>query len=297
MLKTPLVSFIVTSYNYGKFVEQTLQSIKEQTYKHFEIIVVDDCSEDNSTEIIERFIQNNQNMRITLIKHGKNLGQFASMIDGLKIAQGVFVSFVDSDDILMPEYAAVHVKTHLETSVAFTSCQLLEIDENNEMHTAYSNSSPQNNDEIKTLSELASAENIRYKKVKRKCFGGWYWAPNSSAMHRKSALEIILNYQNAGEWRVCPDKFLFNLMHLIGGSINISMPLVAYRRHKNNAGGSDYVTGDKKYNNDETTKRNISNNIKIRPKTLKFLLDNRREFISKFGMRGYVKFVLKVLLF
>ena len=297
MLKTPLVSFVVTSYNYGKFLEQTLESIKNQTYKHFEIIVVDDCSEDNSAEIVERFIQNNQNMRITLIKHGKNLGQLASMIDGLKIAQGVFVSFVDSDDLLLPEYAAAHVKVHLETSAAFTSCSMLEIDENNELHTAYSISSPQDKDDIKSLAELSNTENVEYKKVKGKRFGGWYWSPNSTAMHRKSSLEIILNYKNADKWKVCPDKFIFNLMHLIGGSINISSPLVAYRRHKNNAGGTDYVTGDKKYNNDETTKRNISNNIKIRPETLRFLWSSRNEFINKFGKRGFIKFIIKVLLF
>ena len=47
MLKLPLVSFIVTSYNYEKYILKTLESIKNQTYKNFEINVVDDCSSDN----------------------------------------------------------------------------------------------------------------------------------------------------------------------------------------------------------------------------------------------------------
>ena len=61
-----LVSFIVTSYNYSKYVLQTIQSIKNQTIYDFEIIVVDDCSRDNSMELLE------QENGIKLIHHNKN---------------------------------------------------------------------------------------------------------------------------------------------------------------------------------------------------------------------------------
>lgn len=64
-----------------------------------------------------------------MLKQEENQGQLASMLRGLKEAKGQFVSFVDSDDILMPEYAQKHIKTHLETSVAFTSCRIIEIGE------------------------------------------------------------------------------------------------------------------------------------------------------------------------
>ena len=74
MLKLPLVSFIVTSYNYEKFIEKTLESIVSQTYENIEIIVVDDASTDDSVARIEHFIQCNQNKRITLIKHQENQG-------------------------------------------------------------------------------------------------------------------------------------------------------------------------------------------------------------------------------
>ena len=72
MLKLPLVTFVVTSYNYEKYILRTLESIKAQTYKNFEIIVVDDCSNDKSREIVESFISDNQDLIITLIKHEKN---------------------------------------------------------------------------------------------------------------------------------------------------------------------------------------------------------------------------------
>lgn len=288
MLKLPMISFVVTSFNYGKFILTTLESIKAQTYKNFEIIIVDDCSSDNSCEIIEDFISYNQDLKITLIKHEKNMGQFASMITGLKAAQGEFISFIDSDDVLTTQYAKCHIRVHLETSVAFTSCQIIEIGEDNEIHTMYSNASPH----CEKLEELFAGEKVNYKILKHKRFGGWYWSPNSSAMFRKASVELIKDFQDTENWKICPDKFLFNFANLIGGSAIIYTPLIGYRRHKSNAGNSSLVTGDKRLHSDYITKINIKNNLKIRPETIKFLWQEK----EKLGKRNTVKLISTVLL-
>lgn len=288
MLKLPMISFIVTSYNYEKYILKTLESIKAQSYRNFEIIIVDDCSKDNSCKIIEDFISENQDLKITLIKQSSNQGQMASMIKGLESAQGQFVSFIDSDDILMPDYAKHHIRVHLETSIAFTSCQIIEIGEDNEIHTMNAISSPH----CKNLDELFAGENVNYKILKHKHFGGWYWSPNSSAMFRKASIELIINYKNANKWKICPDKFLFNFANLIGGSAIIYTPLIGYRRHKNNAGNCTLVTGNKKLHSDQTTKINIKNNLKIRPETIKFLWQEK----SNLGFRNTITLILKTLL-
>lgn len=288
MLKLPMISFVVTSYNYEKYILKTLESIKAQTYRNFEIIIVDDCSKDNSCKIIEDFISENQDLKITLIKQNSNQGQMASIIKGLEFAQGQFVSFIDSDDILMPDYAKHHIRVHLETSVAFTSCQIIEIGEDDEIHTMNSISSPH----CKNLDELFAGENINYKILKHKHFGGWYWSPNSSAMFRKASIELIINYQNADKWKICPDKFLFNFANLIGGSAIIYTPLIGYRRHKNNAGNCTLVTGNKRLHSDKTTKINIKNNLKIRPETIKFLWQEKKNL----GFRNTITLILKTLL-
>lgn len=294
MLKLPLVTFVVTSYNYEKYILRTLESIKAQTYKNFEIIVVDDCSTDNSTKIIEQFISDNQDFKITLIKQKTNNGQLSAMIRGLKEANGQFISFIDSDDILFPEYTQNHIRVHLETSVAFTSCQIAEIGEDDEIHTLYSNASPHcTNKEIlkQVQNDMENGPEINYKILKNKRFGGWYWSPNSSAMFRKASIEMLINYKNTDAWKICPDKFLFNFAHLIGGSAIIYTPLVGYRRHKNNAGNSTLVTGNKRLHSDKTTKINIQNNIKIRPETIKFLWQERKNS----GYRNTLNLILKVL--
>ena len=288
MLKLPMISFVVTSYNYEKYILKTLESIKAQSYRNFEIIIFDDCSKDNSCKIIEDFISENQDLKITLIKQSSNQGQMASMIKGLESAQGQFVSFIDSDDILMPDYAKNHIKVHLETSVAFTSCQIIEIGEDDEIHTMNSISSPH----CTNLDELFAGENVKYKILKHKHFGGWYWSPNSSAMFRKASIELIINYQNADKWKICPDKFLFNFANLIGGSAIIYTPLIGYRRHKNNAGNCTLVTGNKRLHSDKTTKINIKNNLKIRPETIKFLWQEK----NNLGFRNTITLILKTLL-
>lgn len=288
MLKTPLVSFVVTSYNYEKYILRTLESIKNQSYANFEIIVVDDCSNDNSCQIVENFIADNQDLRITLIKQEINRGQLSAMQRGLKEAQGQFVSFIDSDDILFEDYAKTHVRIHLATSVAFTSCQIAEIGEDDEIHTFKSISSPHSD----SLDVLFAGENTNYEILKNKRFGGWYWSPNSSAMFRKAAIELILDYKNTNAWRICPDKFLFNLAHLIGGSAIIFTPLIGYRRHKGNAGNCTLVTGNKRLHSDYITKINIKNNLKIKPETIKFLWQERKIL----GLRNTLELILKVFI-
>lgn len=298
MLKLPQITFIVTSYNYEKYILKTLESIKNQSYKNFEIIVVDDCSSDNSCKCVEGFISENQDLKITLIKQTNNQGQLAAMLRGLKNAQGEFVCFVDSDDILLKDYAKVHLSVHLETSVAFTSCQIVEIGENDTIYTTNSIASPRfkptenlqhlKND-IEGIEELCG--DIEYKILTNKHFGGWYWSPNSSAMFRKSSIELLLNYRRVEEWKICPDKFIFNFANLIGGSAIINVPLVGYRRHSSNAGNCTLVTGYKRLHSDYITRINIQNNLKIRPETIRFLWQER----NRLGLRNTIELILKAL--
>lgn len=286
MLNLPLVSFVVTSYNYEKYILKTLESIKKQSYKNFEILVVDDCSSDNSCKVVEKFIEENQDLKITLFVQDKNQGQMSAMMRGLKEAQGQFVSFIDSDDILMPDYAKIHVQTHLKTSLAMTSCSIIEIGENDEVHTFNSISSPA----CETVEDLLNTEKNDYKIIKAH-FGGWHWSPNSSAMYRKASIELLLDYKNTDKWRICPDKFIMNYAHLIGGSAIINAPLIGYRRHSSNAGNCTLVTGDKRLHSDKTTLVNLNNNIKIRPEMIKFLWQEK----EKLGLRNVLKLSLRCL--
>lgn len=302
LIKLPLISFIVTSFNYENYVIKTLESIKNQSYENVEIIVVDDKSGDNSVEKIKRFINDTQEINIKLIEHTQNKGQMAAMQTGLLNANGQFVSFIDSDDILVKDYAKTLLRVHLASSVAFVSGQLVEIGEKDELHTTYSISSFQKDKsfELKSLDDLLKIDidNVDFKvlSLKEAPFGGWHWSAMSANMFRKSALELFLQYDTPENWRICPDKFLLNFAHLIGGSVIVYAPLVGYRRHKQNAGCSKQVCGCKRYNDDEITRINIENNKKIRKDTLNFIFKNRKSFNSTLGKRGVNRFILEIIL-
>ena len=94
----PLVSFIVASYNYARFIGRTLGSILSQTEQNLEIVVVDDASSDDSLDVIRSF----DDPRIRLYTNETNLGLVRTYNRGLSLANGEYVTYVDSDDWIDP---------------------------------------------------------------------------------------------------------------------------------------------------------------------------------------------------
>jgi glycosyltransferase involved in cell wall biosynthesis len=95
-----LVTVICSSYNHQKFVKESLQSILNQTYKHIQIIVIDDCSTDNSVEVIEQFTK--EHSEIIFIKNKTNLGLTKSVTNAMNYVKGAFFIDLAADDILLP---------------------------------------------------------------------------------------------------------------------------------------------------------------------------------------------------
>ena len=93
------VSVIMPVYNAEPFVGQALKSILDQTFRDFELIIVDDGSGDRSREIVHSF----HDERIVSIENGRNLGLTASLNVGLEKARGEFIARQDADDLSLPE--------------------------------------------------------------------------------------------------------------------------------------------------------------------------------------------------
>jgi|GEM_PF-183657 len=103
----PKVSIVMTAYNSSKFIGKTIESLLKQTLGDFELIIVDDCSKDNTVEIIGSFAD----PRIRLVPNRENQGISRSRNIGLDLARGVYIAMSDHDDISLP--------TRLEKQVAF----------------------------------------------------------------------------------------------------------------------------------------------------------------------------------
>lgn len=96
-----MITIIVPVYNVEKYLHDCIESILNQTYKDFELILVDDGSKDNSGKICDEFAQ--KDYRINTI-HQKNAGEGMARNAGLEIANGEWMVFVDSDDYIRPDY-------------------------------------------------------------------------------------------------------------------------------------------------------------------------------------------------
>ena len=92
----PEFSVIVTAYNQENFIENTLESLSDQTFKNFEVIVVDDGSIDGTVSILENYPKDSLNLRI--LKHKENKSTFMSRLTGIKEAKGKFILLLDGDD-------------------------------------------------------------------------------------------------------------------------------------------------------------------------------------------------------
>ncbi len=96
-----LVSIVTPSYNCAAFIGETIDSILAQTYQNWELIITDDCSTDNSREIIEKY--SSQDSRIKLLKLNENSGAGVARNNSIKSSQGRFIAFCDSDDRWYPQ--------------------------------------------------------------------------------------------------------------------------------------------------------------------------------------------------
>ncbi|MCP1101259.1 glycosyltransferase involved in cell wall biosynthesis [Aequitasia blattaphilus] len=97
-MNKPFVSIILPTYGVEKYIEQSLQSLLKQSFRDFEIIVVDDASPDNSIEIAKRYRKIDE--RIKIICHEKNQGLSMARNTGIEVARGKYLWFMDPDDIV-----------------------------------------------------------------------------------------------------------------------------------------------------------------------------------------------------
>lgn len=96
-----MVSIIVPVYKAASYIADTIEMVRKQTYKNWELILIDDCSPDNSVEIIRGIIQENEH--ISLICKTKNEGAAKARNTGIEIAKGRYIAFLDADDVWLPD--------------------------------------------------------------------------------------------------------------------------------------------------------------------------------------------------
>jgi len=213
----PRVSILVTSYNYARFIGETIRSVIEQTFDSWELIIVDDCSTDDSWSVIQTF----QDPRIHAVRFETNRGACAAYNAALSLANGQFIASLDSDDVFASNKLAIQVDfldQHPEVDICGT--YLEEIDDvGNRVPGEACMYAPWFNKEL----DLNSPD----------C---WIWENHlchSSVLMRKSLHDRVGFFRE--ELTYSPD-WNFWLRALAAGAIFHVIPqeLVQYRAHGNN---------------------------------------------------------------
>lgn len=122
-----LVSIITPAYNCEDFIQLTIESVLAQSYCNWEMIIVDDCSLDNTREIIMQYQK--KDSRIKYFKLDENSGAAAARNEAIKKASGDYIAFLDSDDIWFPNKLETQVNFMKEKSYNFTCTSYNKIDD------------------------------------------------------------------------------------------------------------------------------------------------------------------------
>jgi glycosyltransferase involved in cell wall biosynthesis len=235
----PLVSIVVSNFNYERFVEQAIGSALSQSYSCIEVIIVDDGSTDGSRAVIERY---SRQCKVILKDNG---GQASALNEGLRHASGAYVLLLDSDDFLMPHAVETFVAS-FPAGYARTYCELRLVDA-----------------EGKSSSSLSRDKYFR-------AFDGdlfkaaeagteFFWAPTSANFFDAEKLQRVLPIPE-GEFRICADAYLLVRTALLGKVRGIEQPLAAYRVHSAN----NFAVGSFAYSDPRRLKTRIENHYRIK---------------------------------
>ena len=126
------ISVIIPNYNYKKYLKERIDSILLQTYPIYEIIILDDCSTDDSVSLIKEIISKNKDFNIKLIKNKENSGSvFNQWKKGFENATGDYVWIAEADDSCHPKFLETVIKPFDDDDVVISYCESMRIDGNN----------------------------------------------------------------------------------------------------------------------------------------------------------------------
>ena len=242
----PTISFVVTNYNYGDFLNRCVQSIFNQNYPNIECIVIDDASTDNSVQIIHA-LEVPEGVRFERVINPHNIGQAASCVVGFRHSTGDYVGFIDADDELLPDYACAHLLAHFKSRkpVGFSSCDMLVlVDEKIILETVFNHHS-YNFDtrlissedtlpiapEIEQFFACTPKFNMRY--VRRECLT-WPWSPTSGTVYRRDALALFIDNDDLPTLNYAADAYFHFALNSLCGSVLIDSQFAKYHVHRRN---------------------------------------------------------------
>ncbi len=123
----PLVSVVMPAYNAEKFIQATIDSVRQQSYENWQLLVIDDGSKDRTVELVRAMAK--EDARISLLQNEKNMGVAKTRNRGIALAEGEYIALLDSDDLWYPEKLEKQLALAEKTDAQIIYCSYAMIDE------------------------------------------------------------------------------------------------------------------------------------------------------------------------
>lgn len=223
-MKTPKVSLIVLNYNGGDFVEPCLDSLATQTYRDFELIVVDNASSDGSWELIEA---KRDAMGFMAIRNAENLGYSEGNNVGIRVARGEYVLVLNNDTVCEPNWLATLMReAEARADVDMFACQIRSFDRRETLDTigiiVYRDGMSRGLGRLEPAADYAEAREV--------------FAPSGCAgLYRRNALERVGMFPGTF-FAYCEDMDLGMRIRLAGGRCWYVPEAIVYHHYSATAG-------------------------------------------------------------
>ena len=234
MKDNPLVSVIIPNYNHAPYLRERIDSVLNQTYRNFEVILLDDCSTDDSRDVINSYRDVSQITHIIL--NERNTGNtFLQWERGLSLSRGEFIWIAESDDVAEPqllETLLVELQRNPQATVAYSHSMMIDSQGQPMVMTWHPHGS---SGEVKTFDGYTF---VRQRMLVDNCV---YNA--SMVVFLKSAcINIPTDFQR---FRYCGDWLFWTYVCLQGQVIEVCRPLNRYRQHPNKVSVNTDLDGSK----------------------------------------------------
>lgn len=207
-----LVSIITPSYKSRDYIAETIKSVQSQTYKNWEMLIIDDNSPDDSNIIIEKFMERDN--RIKLIKLDRNQGPAIARNIGISNAKGKYIAFLDSDDLWCPQKLEKQINFMKKNNIYFSYSSYFVIDKSG-----------------KTIGKFITRENADYKSLLKTNYIGCLTVIYDCEQIGKIFMpENLDKHEDYVTW--------LNIIKKIGNAKGIIEPLAYYRVRENSFSAS-----------------------------------------------------------
>lgn len=214
MNKSPLVSVVMPAYNAAHFITESIRSVQEQTHENWELLIIDDASQDETLAIVQELVEKDHRIRLHPLPTNQGAG-FARNI-GIKASEGDYICFLDADDLWKPEKLEVQLDFMIRENVevCYASYELI-------------------NEDGKRLNKMIKAlVDLPFKKLLKANYVGNLTGIYNAQKLGKIYCPLIRKRQDWGLWLLATKK--------AGKAKGISKPLAYYRLRSHSISGNKW---------------------------------------------------------